>query len=188
MALKRGTRGFTLLELLMSLGLATLLVSWAIPAMSDWWRGTQLASASNRLMGLLESTRYESLALQHPVTVCASQDSQRCSRDGGRYLMVFQDGNGNGVLDAGEVASTREELLGGDEFHLAWRAFQNRPYLRWAAGRTDSMNGTFTLCNQQRRDEWLRQIVVNRTGRARVVVPASASGSVLQSARRSCGW
>jgi type IV fimbrial biogenesis protein FimT len=185
----RNGRGFSLIELMVSLGLVLLVAGWAVPSLHDFQQGIRAATASRQFHGLLESTRYRSLALAAPTTICATAaDTVTCSRDHGGGLVVFEDIDEDGVVDSGEKVVVREMLADNEEFWLVWRAFQNRPYLRWAAGRTDSMNGTFTLCNRQRQDRWLRQLVVNRTGRTRPVEPARSTASVLQSARQACGW
>lgn len=182
-------RGFSLIELMLALAVAMLLAGWAVPAMNDFLQGVRASVASRQFASLLESTRYRSLVAPLPVTICATAaDNATCNRNDGRGLVVFEDMDRDGIVDGGERVLLREMLADNGEFRLVWRAFQNRPYLRWAAGRTDSMNGTFTLCNRRQKNKWLRQLVVNRAGRTRLVTPARSPGSVLQSARRACGW
>lgn len=180
--------GFSLLELLVVMALGLLLLGWGVPALSDFMKGVRVGAASAHFIGLLETLRHRSLVLPGPVTICGTLDGVRCSRLQGRRLVAFEDGNGNGVVDVGERVQLQEEFLDSEEFWLVWRSFQNKDYLRWAAGRTDSMNGTFTLCNRRRKDEWLRQVVVNRAARTRMVRPARQGGAVLLAARQSCGW
>jgi prepilin-type N-terminal cleavage/methylation domain-containing protein len=187
-ALERGGRGFTLLEAMLALLLSALVAGWAVPALRDVWLSARLRVSTQHLLTVLETARYQSLVAPRELTICASLDGLRCDRDHGRRLLVFIDTNEDGVLDAGEQLQSDEVLLQEDEAWLVWRAFQNKPFLRWGRGRTDSMNGTFTLCNGQRREEWLRQLVVNRVGRTRLVSPLRAGGSTLAAARKVCGW
>lgn len=185
---KFSEKGLTLVELLVTLALVALVTAWAVPAMDRWWQGVRVRAVSNHFIGMLEVMRYRSLHMHRPVTICGSPDGIVCGRDDGRRVIMFLDADANGRVGAGEVVLGHDAFAGDSEFRLVWRSFQNKPYLRWAAGRTDSMNGTFTVCNSARRDEWLRQIVVNRTGRTRAVVPLRASASVLLAARKACGW
>lgn len=181
-------RGHTLMELLVTLALAAMVAAWTVPALRDFWLGIKAGTASAHFMGELETMRFRSRALPQAVTICGSADGSHCDRDLGRLVLMFRDSNADGVADAGEELLYRDPFTDDEEFWLVWRSFQNKPYLRWAAGRTDSMNGTFTVCNRRQRDEWLRQVVVNRAGRSRQVVPLRAGASVLLAARKACGW
>lgn len=180
--------GYTLVELLVTLALAGLVATWAVPALGDWWLGLRIRQASAHFQGLLEVMRYRSLVARVPVTICGSRDGVACDRDHGLRIVMFEDVNGNGVVEAGDRLVHHDPFADSDEVWLAWRAFRGGAFLRWSAGRTDSMNGTFTVCNARREDAWLRQLVVNRAGRVRVVLPLRAGAAELRSARRACGW
>lgn len=185
---RRRRTGHTLVELLLALVLAGLVAAWAVPVLDSWWLGLRVRQASGHFQGLLEVMRHRSLATRVPVTICGSRDGSACDRHRGERILMFEDLNGNGVLDASDRAVYRDPFADSGEVWLAWRAFRGTAYLRWAGGRTDSMNGTFTVCNARRRDDWLRQLVVNRAGRVRVVLPLRAGAAELRAARRACGW
>lgn len=185
----RASAGFTLMELMVTMALAVILASWAIPGMYALVQQSRVTAGTNYFLGLLETSRYRAMALRSAVTVCASPDGVSCDRDGGNRLLLFEDDNGNGVLNEGETSIVSEELFQQGDFWLVWRDFRQTDYLRWAPeGRTDSLNGSYTLCNSRRQDRWLRQIVVNRAGRARLVYPARERRTVLLAARQRCGW
>lgn len=186
---RRRPGGFTLMELVLVLALAMLVSTWAVAVMQEWWQGLRVGALGRHFVGVLETLRYQSLALQGGgLTICGTPDGEHCDRENGRRLLAFRDANRNGRVDAGEPVVLQDDFLEGPDFWLVWRSFQNKDYLRWAAGRTDSMNGTFTLCNRQRKEAWLRQVVVNRAGRTRAVQPARDGGAALVAARQACGW
>jgi type IV fimbrial biogenesis protein FimT len=185
---RRGQRGFTLMELMLTLTLAAVVGTWSAQVLHEWFTGMRVVAAGNHFLGMLESTRYRSLAVPGKITLCGTPDGRRCDKNLGRRLVIFRDDNDNGTLDEKELQLGQDEFLASGDFWLVWRSFQNKDYLRWAGGRTDSMNGTFTLCNRQHKDQWLRQIVVNRVGRSRSVVPLQAGTASLQAARQACGW
>ncbi|MDF2446184.1 MAG: Tfp pilus assembly protein FimT [Moraxellaceae bacterium] len=185
---KAAERGFTMVELLLALSITMLVSTWAVASLHEWWQGLRITAAGNHFIGMLESLRHQSFSMQGALTICGTPDGQRCDKDLGRRLVAFRDSDRDGVVDAGEIVLVQEEFLDSADYWLVWRSFQNKDFLRWASGRTDSMNGTFTLCNRQRKDKWLRQMVVNRAGRTRSVVPARLGEAALQAARKSCGW
>lgn len=184
----KGAGGFTLLELMVVLALSALVAGWAVTGLRDFWLGLRVKVASQHFLTVLETARYQTLVAPVAVTICATRDGHACDRDRGHRLLVFIDADEDGVWDEGERLQAQEQLFEEDATWLVWRAFQSKPYLRWGRGRTDSMNGTFTVCNSRRKDAWLRQMVVNRVGRTRTVLPAVAGGNTLLAARRVCGW
>lgn len=183
----RECRGYTLFELMFGLLLTALLVSWAAPGLHNLMQQSRMTAANNHFLALLEQSRYRALALRVPVTICTSLDAQHCNRNQGEHVLVFEDANENGFVDEHETLVAKDHLFEGGDFWLVWRAFRQTDYLRWAVGgRTDSMNGTYTLCNKAHRDDWLRQIVINRAGRSRVTRPARNGESMILAARKAC--
>lgn len=179
--------GFTLAEIAITLAMVMLLSAWAVPGLRTVLDSSRVTAASNHFLGLIETSRSLAMARHRPVTLCASADAKHCNRDRGDYLLAFEDRNANGVMDEAEPVMASEQLFRGGDFWLVWRDFRQTTFLRWAPeGHTDSLNGTFTLCNVRRNDRLLRQIVINRAGRARVVVPLRADGKTLAEARQRC--
>lgn len=177
--------GYTLIEMLLVLGIVTTVGAYALPSLHMTLLRSTATATINEMMGILETSRYLAMSSRMPVTVCAVQDGQ-CNGRWRNEILVFQDRNRNGMHDAGEVQRYHSRVLGRG-FWLVWRPFRNSPHLTWAQnGQTDSMNGTFTLCHSSRRNELLRQLVINRVGRVRLVRPVSPAA--VSAARRACGW
>ena len=99
---KRQT-GFTLLELMVVVGIAALLLGLGIPALGDFIRNSRLTSAANDLLVDLNLARNEAVKRRRPVTVCATSTPEAATPncDGGRGWVVFEDDNGNASFDAG---------------------------------------------------------------------------------------
>jgi type IV fimbrial biogenesis protein FimT len=98
--------GFTLLELMITLALAGILVTLAVPSMRQFMRNGRLATASNDLLHSLSIARTEAIKRQKRlVTVCASADPNAaeaaltCSYGTMSGWIVFVDD-----VDAGGVA------------------------------------------------------------------------------------
>ncbi len=80
----RGTRfarafGFTLLEMLMTMAVAAILVTIAVPSFRYVTNSNRIASEINGLLGDLQFARAEAIKEGNPVTVCISTDSLTCA-------------------------------------------------------------------------------------------------------------
>lgn len=180
-------RGMTLLEILVGLLLLSLLAGLGVPAMRDWLRRSEIRAGGVQLMQMLYAGRYLALAENDFVTLCPLDDiTRRCGEVWGRTVHMFVDIDGNGLQnEVDRVLHGNVELPPGT--WGVWRSFRNLPYIQWAPlGQTNSLNGTFTLCNRERRPEWIRQWVINKAGRVREVNPAGAGGTTLQKALNIC--
>lgn len=178
-------RGFTLLEMVMTLAIAGLLFGYVVPSLQDIMRRARTTATANDLLGLVEGGRTLAQARHVPVTVCPVQDGQ-CGKRWDASLMLFMDVNGNGAREEGETVLQEAEVLAGGMW-LVWKPFRVTPYLTWTSnGQASSMNGTFTLCNEGRRNDLLRQVVISRAGRVRLWRPATAAA--VTAARGACGW
>ena len=109
--------GFTLMELMVTLAVASVLLGLAVPNFRDFIRNSRLTSAANDLIGALNAARTEAIKRQLPVAVCATGDATAsppvCS--GGAYTawVVWVDANNNWIPDnvAAEQVLVRHETL-----------------------------------------------------------------------------
>ncbi len=96
--------GFSLVELMVTIAIASVLLATAIPAFSNMMAQNELAAASNAARGALMVARETAVMRGHPVSLCAGAPESGCSGDWseGQWL-VFRDMNHNGDLDADEA-------------------------------------------------------------------------------------
>ncbi|WP_423820881.1 GspH/FimT family pseudopilin [Salinisphaera sp. SPP-AMP-43] len=76
------SRGFTLLELLVTMAVAVILVTVAVPSYRGIVARNTLAANVNDLIGALNYARSEAVSRGRTVYVCASHDQRSCSHDG----------------------------------------------------------------------------------------------------------
>ena len=114
-------RGFTLVELLVTLTVAAILTAVAAPSMRSLLAGRATVSASDELANSLRVARSEAMKRGLTVSVCASASpnaaTPACSGGGSPPWLsgwiVFVDRNNNGTIDANDrvikvnVPSTR---------------------------------------------------------------------------------
>lgn len=177
-------RGFTLVELMLVLVVAGMVLGYAVPSLREVFLRARVTATVNDLLGFVEGGRALAQVGHVPVTVCPV-DGDGCGTRWDGALMLFRDLDGDGERDAGDEVLQQAHMLAAPLW-LVWKPFRATPYLTWTRnGQATSMNGTFTLCNEARRSDLLRQVVVSRAGRVRLYRPATADA--VASAQRACG-
>lgn len=101
-------RGFTLIELMVTVIVIGVVVFIAVPNFAMVIRSNRLTTGSNELVIAMQIARSEAVKRGENVEVCAraSDGSQTCSGDSGTWdegWLVWQDANGNSSVDNGEV-------------------------------------------------------------------------------------
>ncbi len=97
--------GFTLLELLITMSIAAILLTIAIPSFRYITNSNRISGEVNGLLGDLQFARAEAVKEGRTVTVCISSDGLSCTGStawqGG--WIVFSDPTDVGVVDPGET-------------------------------------------------------------------------------------
>jgi len=105
------TRGFRLVELLITIAIAAILLSAGVPAFSDFIRDNRLQKAAAGVVADLAAARAEAARTYVTVSVCPSTTGASC--DGADWTagrIVFADANGNGAVESSEVIRWSEPL------------------------------------------------------------------------------
>jgi type IV fimbrial biogenesis protein FimT len=111
-------RGFTLIELMVTVGLVGLLLAAVIPNMRTFLRNNQLSGGVNDMLHSIQVARTEAIKRQNGnVVVCGTADptaadtAMACDYATFKGWFVFQDTNGNWQHDAAEPVIERHGLL-----------------------------------------------------------------------------
>jgi type IV fimbrial biogenesis protein FimT len=108
--MKRRSRGFTMMELLVTLAVAGVLLGLGVPAFRDFMRNGRLTGAANELLTTVVSARNEAVRRQVVVSVCPTttpdQTSAVCSTSATQGYIAFVDTNSNCIRDGAEVTDT----------------------------------------------------------------------------------
>ena len=171
----RKLRGITLIELLVTLALIAILMSWGIPDFIALYQKNTLTSEVNKLVTHLMHTRSEAMKRNLPVVICRSIDGTSCLRSASAHAdwsvgwLIYANADNDRVRDPTEpIIRVRNKLPSNVSLHFnGWWRLTFKP-----TGRTS--NGTFTFCDPQANS---RRVVVYRSGRFRVA-DAMAGGTV----------
>jgi type IV fimbrial biogenesis protein FimT len=159
-------RGYSAVELAVSLAVVAIVVALGTPAFHNTILDARRAAAVNAFMHTLYSARAESLLHVEFVSVCPSRDLEQCSRApahwaDGWIAFVNKDHDQPAMVDPGERVLERYPRLEGIE------VLANRDSLVF---RNDSFTGTtasFFFCDA-RGGRFARAVIVSQTGRPRL--------------------
>lgn len=168
--LRARVAGHTLPELVISLSLATILASLALPAFANLLRQQQGSSVIHTLANLYQLARTTAISSGKPVVFCARASESACGTDWRQGVLVFTDSNSNNQLDplpAERALGTLEPLPAGSR--LAISTFGNRRYLRFTARGTleDFTAGNLVYCPPGGQARDARNLIFTRMGRLR---------------------
>ncbi len=143
--------GFTLIELMVTLAVAAIMMTMAVPSFTSMTKNNRLTTQTNQLVTALNLARSEAINRRATIDVIALDASNSSNEwgkgwkvviNGGATLKIFQSLEGGSTLDSANSVSTIQYL---------------------ASGRT-SVTDTFTMCDD-RVAETGRQISILTTGR-----------------------
>ena len=99
-----GQIGFTLIELMVTLAVAAIVLTTAVPGFRQMIQSNKVATDINAFVSALHLARSEAVKRGKPVTVCKSNNSASCAAANGweQGWIVFVDTDGSGTLDVGE--------------------------------------------------------------------------------------
>jgi len=161
----QNTRGYTLWELLCTLGIAAIAFGLAVPAFTDFLLDSRRTADINAWVLAVQLARSEAAKRGRPVIVCKTADQRRCGgtalpADAGWMVYVNLD-------DAyPPERSAAEPLLYAHTPELTGSIVSNRPYFEFRPARRSS-NGTVVFCDR-RGASAARAVIVSYTGRPRV--------------------
>lgn len=98
-----GERGFTLVELAITLSVLGVLMAVAIPSFRFVQNSGRLSAGSNELVASLQAARMEAIRRNGRVVLCSSADGATCSGVGtSSGWVVFADTDADNAVDVGE--------------------------------------------------------------------------------------
>ena len=170
-------RGLTLIELLVTLAVGGVLLSWATSNGSHLILERRASAALNQALGAVQFTRHAAVTHRATASLCPSAGGGCGLRDTWHEgSLVFLDRDGDGRVDAEDVPLRRLPSLAEDD-RIYWRSFRNRRHLSFLpSGLTDWQSGNFTYCPAGGDLRYARQAILNAQGRARLARDTDGDG------------
>lgn len=167
-------RGFTLIELLVTVVIAGILLSIGVPSFNSFVRNNRLITQVNDLVTGINLTRSEAIKRGFSATICKSNTGTSCAGNWTDGWIVFEDQDGDGVVDGADtILRVHAALQGGNTL-----TFGARNRITYSSqGIAIGFNGTFKLCDSRGATE-AKAVVTSNTGRARQAIDSNADGTV----------
>lgn len=159
--------GFTILELMMTLGLVAILTTIGVPYFGDVIKNNRLSTQINALVGHLAYARSEAVLRNQPVILCASGNMTTCvagARGWADGWLLFLDGDNSSNLSAGDTILRVKQPLEGVDTTLT--TSMGTDFIYDSRGFSGSGAGTFSLCDD-RGIAKMKSISISNTGRVR---------------------
>ncbi|SER48299.1 type IV fimbrial biogenesis protein FimT [Nitrosomonas sp. Nm51] len=159
-------KGFSLIELLVTLSVAGILLTVAAPSYREFVQESRITVQNNSLLSSIMLTKSEAIKRNRSATICPSTNGTACT--GGTVWsngwIVFADADGNGAVDAGEeIIQVGAAFTGGNT--LQSNVSDTRVTFA-ANGFSMGFNTRFSLCDS-RGTAHSRVLFLNNQGRVR---------------------
>jgi type IV fimbrial biogenesis protein FimT len=169
--MKQRVRGFTLVELMVTIGILAILMMVAIPSFNSALISYRLTSIANTFVASAQLARSEAIKRNSRVTLCKSANGVDCTTAGGwqQGWILFNDIDNNALKGPTEAIIHTEVALPAN-FSMT---FVDNYISFTATGGTELTTGAFQagtvkLCSQSAPVGPARQMVINAVGRMRV--------------------
>lgn len=168
-------RGFTLLELMVTLTVAGMVLTIGVPSFVDLVRNNRAATNVNELLTAFAIARSESIKRGANVSVCRSSDGATCTGAWSEGWIVFRDNAATDTAapDVGEVLRIWPEMPGdatvttfanGAAADIGWVRFAPRGAVRTAGAMPTRYDIALAGCSGVQ----MRRVELNTVGRAAV--------------------
>lgn len=186
-ALRPSTKGFTLVELMMTLAVLAILLGIAVPGFQSTFASNRLITTTNDLVSAVQLIRMEAIRKNHRVSLCRSDDGASCGTGTGTWTngwVIFDDPDHDATVDTGE-AVLRRATSTPSGITIAGNG-QVADYVSYAPDSAAKLTtgafqtGTIRVCSTSSAlsdDERARDIVINIAGRIITRKPSNISSA-----------
>lgn len=172
-------KGFTIIELMIALGLTMILLGMAAPAVATLVSNSRQTGAINDLVSSMHLARSTAITTNTRVTMCASGGGDNCAfASWDRGWIVFTDRDSDQVVDADEdvIASSGGAGTLSIQSGTFGQFLMYRPNGRVMNAAINGNLGEFTVCDT-RGSEHAKVLIIDLSGRPRTSTKLANGGS-----------
>lgn len=167
----RPSAGFTLVEIVVALGVFGVLIAVGQPAYYQWIASRQVANQAQFVADTLDLARSEAIKHGYRVNVCKSRDRRQCTDRGGWEAgwIMYVDENHDGDIDVDEqIIRLEGPAIDGITVHgnrpvADYVSYTSLGHARLLSGALQM--GTFVVCKP---GQYALKVVLANSGRARI--------------------
>ncbi len=160
-------KGFSLVELTVTVALSALLLSMAVPSMGTFLSNARQTSTINNFVSSIHMARSTAIEANTDVTICPSMNGRNCENvDWNKGWIVFKDLDSNQAVDANdEIVRVYDQANG-----VAIRSSRPERFLRYRPNgrivhkQVSGSAGEFTICDG-RGPDYARVMILDLSGR-----------------------
>jgi len=169
-----GQTGFTLLELMITMAIAAILLTVAVPSFQTTISNNRLATQTNSLVTDINIARSEAAKRGTGVVLCSSSNpnapTPTCVGAGNAWTggwLVFVDADSSGAFNAGDPLIKVGQAIGGTATILTANTLNTFTY-NGDGTSSIAVNADFSICDD-RGEPFGRQVQIRPTGRPRLI-------------------
>ena len=165
-------RGFTIVELMVTLAIAAILLAVAVPSFTLFAQKRAISQKTVQVRNALELARGLALSQRQVWTVCTVDASDSCVSSAGLRLLVFRDDNDDKDFNTGEMLQQDIDI---NSIELEISA-SGRSYIRFARSGEALESGNIEVCSTNQAVDYGRQAIIFRSGRIRLSNDSDGDG------------
>lgn len=163
----RKEKGFTLVEVIVTMAISVLMLSMAVPSMSTFLSNSRQSAAINDFVASVRMARSTAIEANTDVTICPSASGRNCESVGWHEgWIVFKDLDNNQAVDDNDTIVRIYDRASG----VAIYPSQTDPFLRYRPNgrivhqQISGSAGDFTVCDSRGAD-YARVMILDLSGR-----------------------
>ena len=166
--------GFTLVELIVTMGIFTILAIIAFPSFQEWRKESEARQLFTQIAPSLSLARSSALTYHTAVSICGGSASG-CTGQWNDGMLTFTDVNHNGRIDNSTDHILIHTPLDLHYGRLMWRGAGSRPHILFQeSGLPLGSNGSLLYCGED--SHYHRSVVLNMMGHAHLSLDQNHDG------------